>query len=131
VSLFDVSDPANPVESANWTQDGGSQQVEFDAKAFLYWPATRLAVVPVQVFDGDVVAPDGGGQFNGAVGLTVGDDAIAEAGRISHIGHGAPAYEVGVERSIVVGDTLWTLSSVGFLASDLQTLAPGAFIALR
>jgi len=132
VSLFDVSDPSAPVESANWTQQGGSQQVEFDAKAFLYWPATRLAVVPVQVFDqGDVVTPDDGAQFNGAVGLTVGDDAIVEAGRISHVGRGAPAYEVGVERSIVVGDTLWTLSSIGFLASDLRSLAPGTFVTLR
>jgi hypothetical protein len=132
VSLFDVSDPSAPVESANWTQDGGSQQVEFDAKAFLYWPATKLAVVPVQVFDqGDVVNPEGAGQFNGAVGLTVDDDAIVEAGRITHVDRGVPAYEVGVERSIVVGDTLWTLSSAGFLASDLQTLSPGTFVTLR
>jgi hypothetical protein len=131
VSLFDVSDPSAPVESANWIQENGSQQVEFDAKAFLYWPATKLAVVPVQVFDERTLSPDGSnpGGFNGAVGLTVDGASITELGRLSHVGQGVPVFESTIERSIVVGDVLWTLSPVGLLASDLQTLTPGAFVA--
>jgi len=130
VSLFDVSDPAAPVESANWTQEGGQQSVEFDAKAFLYWPATRLAVVPVQVWAKDPTSVSGL-EFSGAVGLTVGDSAIEEVGRVTHTGNaGALDYNTQVERSIVVGDTLWTLSPVGLLASNLDSLTPGNFVAL-
>ncbi|MDG2112247.1 MAG: hypothetical protein P8N02_06500, partial [Actinomycetota bacterium] len=39
-----------------------------------------------------------------------------------------PNYQATISRSVVVGDTLFTLSDSGLLASDLDTLRPGAFV---
>jgi uncharacterized secreted protein with C-terminal beta-propeller domain len=104
VSLFDVSDPASPKRLAGRTIGQGWSEAEWDHHAFLYWPATRLAVLPVQ-------APD----FAGAVGLRVGRSALADVGSVSH--ESAP-----VRRALVVGGTLYTVSEAGMKASTLAGL---------
>jgi hypothetical protein len=49
ISLFDVSDLAAPVRLATYDVQFGHSEAEFDPHAFLYWPATRLLVIPVQL----------------------------------------------------------------------------------
>ncbi len=49
ISLFDVSDPAAPVRLAVYDLKFGHSEAEFDPHAFLYWPASRLLVIPVQL----------------------------------------------------------------------------------
>ena len=51
LELFDVSDPAAPklVQKTSLGQ-GSSSQVQYDHHAFLFWPATNLAVLPVQIY---------------------------------------------------------------------------------
>src|SRR4051812_39504845 len=44
VSLFDVSDPAAPARLQNKVIGGSNSTVEYDHHAFLWWPATNLAV---------------------------------------------------------------------------------------
>jgi hypothetical protein len=39
-----------------------------------------------------------------------------------------PDWQAAITRSVVVGDTLYTLSEKGLLASDLATLRPGTFV---
>jgi len=51
VSLFDVSDPAAPVRLAAYDLQFGHSEAEFDPHAFLYWPGSRLLVIPVQLPD--------------------------------------------------------------------------------
>src|SRR3954451_20938896 len=50
VSLFDVSDPSRPTRIATKQlgQNYSSSEAESDPHAFLYWPDTKLLVVPVQ-----------------------------------------------------------------------------------
>jgi len=82
VSLFDISDLANPTRVAKWTLPGGSSNTEWDARAFLWWPEEELVVIPVNTYGWNEEA----GQeesFFGAIGLRVSDGSITELGRIS------------------------------------------------
>ena len=62
LSLFDVSDPSNPRVEDSLDFDGGSSDVEFDHRAFLWWDASDLAVVPVK---------NDRSNFNGALGIRI------------------------------------------------------------
>ena len=73
VTLFDVSDLDAPRDLATWSMKGGQSGVEWDHRAFLAWK--DLAVLPFN---------DWRSENNGAVVLRVGDDTLAEVGRIDH-----------------------------------------------
>ncbi len=77
VTLFDVSDLANPTDVANWTVDNSWSDAQWDHKSFLWWPQEKLAVIPVQNWNE---------QFFGAVAFRIDLDAgtITEAGRVTH-----------------------------------------------
>ena len=108
VSVFDVSDLRRPVRLDHRALGAfSSSQVEFDPHAFLYWPATRLAVLPLT---------------EEAVGLRVGR-RIEAAGRVDH--PGAP-----ITRAVVLGGRLLTLSEAGLMSSDLDTLEQRAWLPL-
>ena len=81
VTLFDVSDPANPVDVANWTDEGASADVEWDHRAFLYWEPESLALLPLS---------DWQSGFFGAVGFDIGSGSISERGRITNTQGGEP-----------------------------------------
>jgi len=122
VSLFDVADPAAPRRIAQRTLDADWSEAETDHHAVLYWPATRLLVVPVQ---------DGGTSFSGAVGLHVAPETgITPIARVGHPGDPA-AGTASIRRALVVGDTLYSVSDAGLLASDLGTLAPRGWAPFR
>src|SRR5205823_11553983 len=101
---------------------------------------THLAVVPVNQYNP---------QFNGAVGLRADRAVLDEVGRVQHPGGNPPEpppqpepagpagpaspsgkptssypqrYSPPIERSVVVGGRLFTLSASGVLASDLNSL---------
>jgi uncharacterized secreted protein with C-terminal beta-propeller domain len=87
VSLFDVSDPANPRELSTWVLADGHTEAEWDHHAFLYWAPLDVAVLPVQSW---------ATEFYGAVVLDT-DGALRELGRISHEPGGeAPASDCRV-----------------------------------
>ena len=50
---------------------------------------------------------------------------MSEIGRITHRG------PTPIERSLVVGDRLLTLSRIGLGANDVSTLADGGFVTFR
>jgi uncharacterized secreted protein with C-terminal beta-propeller domain len=137
VSLFDVGDPAAPARLDNFPMPGGWSEVEHDPHAFLYWPDEQLVVIPVW-WDGGMwpeAAPNDAKQYiapaGGAVVLRIVDDSLVEVGTLSHGGSGTDfdySADPTIRRSLVIGDTMWTLSASGALASDLEDLEEQAWV---
>ncbi|MEV1168069.1 beta-propeller domain-containing protein [Nonomuraea sp. NPDC049784] len=115
ISLFDVSDPANPRRLSQLFQKDSGSTAEWDPHAFLYWPKTGLAVIPLfQQTE------------SGAMVLKIDDSGVSKLGMIKH-----SVNQAGIERAMVIGDSLWTLSYDGVQVNDAATLAQQAWISLR
>jgi beta propeller domain-containing protein len=133
VSLFDVSDLAAPTRLATFALTAAISNAEFDPHAFLYWPAAHLMVVPLQptgMAAETAVPPDGAAQApgapqSGALVLQIDDSGISETGFVTQPDTanttGCRRYSP-IERSLIIGQTLWTISAACAMASDLTTL---------
>ncbi|RZV45751.1 MAG: hypothetical protein EX269_09090 [Acidimicrobiales bacterium] len=77
LTVFDVSNLANPVDLDTWTLDNAWTDAEWSHHAFLYWAPENLAVIPIQSWQD---------RFWGAVAFRIDPDSgqITEAGRLSH-----------------------------------------------
>jgi uncharacterized secreted protein with C-terminal beta-propeller domain len=107
VSVFDVRDLRRPARLHTEHLGAGWSEAEHDHHAFLYWPRTGLMVIP----------------FNHeAVGLTVGRRGIDRVGRVSH------ERQLPIRRSLVVRDSVLTVSEAGVRASSLATFADRGFV---
>ena len=145
VSTFDISSLSSPTRIDAVRIDSSSSLVEWEHRAFLWWPSSRAVVIPMDIY-GD--GSGGGGvaidcppdalceapvtqQFTGAVAFTIGDDGtVGEAGRITHQPHvDTNAWWPAIQRSVVVGDALYTVSDAGVLKSDLASLDDQGFAA--
>ena len=111
-SLFDISDPASPRRIDTQTYGGGAAAAEFDPKAFLYWQPRNLIIAPTNVH-GDY---RGQGAFSGLVLLRADADGLKEHGRLAS----TEAYGT-VNRSLVIGDTVYMLSEKALQANSLDT----------
>jgi uncharacterized secreted protein with C-terminal beta-propeller domain len=117
-SLFDVSDLSAPRLVSRLDLGSGAGGAEFDPHAFLYWAPAKLAVLPVSLY--------GEHPFDGALAIRVGDP-LAPAGRITH---DTDASEITpIQRSLVVGGDLFTVSYRGLQENRLDTLANVGFTA--
>lgn len=126
ISLFDVNDPANPRILSRFHQPKSGSESEWDPHAFLYWPKSGLAVLPLTSYDDDWA--DG----SSALVLNVSGSGITKVGVIKHPrstqkGEFAPA-DPGIRRSVVIGDSVWTVSDLGLKVNDATTLADQAWI---
>jgi Beta propeller domain len=116
LSLFDVSNPADPREVAVWTQPNGTSPVEWDHRAFQMFGST--AIVPVQTWDGE---------FNGAVLFDIGA-GITEIGRVTQVPlEATPSSDC---RTITSDDLTEDASELYWMARDgyahVQLCEPGA-----
>jgi hypothetical protein len=124
LSLFDVSDPAKPARLQNaQLASGAYSTAEYDHHAFLYWPKTKLALVPVSIYSQD-------SPFVGAIGFDV-DPAtgINELGRVQHPKPDGWYYSPDIDRSVVVGSRVLTVSVAGTASNDLNSLGAAGFVA--
>lgn len=141
VSLFDVNDPAAPKRIAFERLVDTYTNVEYDHHAFTWWEPERLALFPVElqnVIVGEPIAPDGreiapapdkAVPTSYLYSFRVDDGGLTKVARLSHAEH-AQRYAGQITRSIVVGDTIYSLSTAGLAASDLRTLTERAWLAL-
>jgi len=130
-SLFDVSNPDQPLGLQQLDLGNGWTESEFNHHAFLYWPATRQALVPVESWIQDPAT--GAYAYDAAaVGIKVGTSELLENGRIRHeipVDDALqPLRQEAVRRTLVVGDTLYSLSDSGLKASSLDTLEARAWL---
>jgi hypothetical protein len=146
VSLFSIADADKPTRLARYYLSGAHSEAEFDPHAFLYWPASGLLVVPLQV-QGAVDRPGGGGGSGGSGGVAVAPpavkmvptvgalvlrvtgDSITELGFIRHPSpYENQGYPGVIRRSLVIDQTLWTVSDGGLMATDSRSLNRLAWI---
>ncbi|MEU8247017.1 beta-propeller domain-containing protein [Nonomuraea sp. NPDC048916] len=122
VSLFDVSDPAGPRRLSQLFQKDSGSAAEWDPHAFLYWPKTGLSVIPLSSHT------DG---REGAMVLQIDDSSVTRRGLIEHPRQRADGYQPGIQRSMVIGDSIWTVSHGGVQVNDTTSLARQAWIPLH
>jgi hypothetical protein len=134
MSLFDVSNLDAPSRLAQVTfGENTDSNAEYDHHAFLYWAPEGLVVVPLRQYTFDPATGTESG-FAGAVLVRLAGDGLSEIGRISHPTPSAgdprapeSIHYGGIERSLVVGDQLYTVSPLGVAATDLDSLQQTAF----
>ena len=124
-SLFDVRDVTSPQQTEVLTWKDGWSPVEWDHRAFTFWPATGQAFLPMTRWSesaGDAVEePD---TFGGVVALSVGASTLTEDERVP-TGPPTNAWGDAPLRTIVIGDELWTLDQQGLARFDLDSLEGG------
>jgi hypothetical protein len=120
VSLFDVSNLDKPARLSQYHVADSSSEAEYDPHAFLYWAKDRLLVVPLMSYDKN----KGTSQMNALV-LRVGESGFTELSRLTH--RGAPDTGM-IRRSLVVGDTLWTVSDAGLMATGTSAMDTRAWL---
>ena len=140
LSLFDVSDLADPQRIHQVTLEDAYTEAEWDHHAFLHWPATGLTVIPYQSWSWDekteIETID-----NGALAYTLDRaDGFTDLGRVTHLPDAdadsrSPRYwdvswRAAIQRSVVIGDALYTISDLGVLASDLTMLGEQGWLTL-
>jgi Beta propeller domain len=118
-SLFDVSNMAAPREVTNLQFANGTTSVENEPHAFLFWAPKKLVVMPLQTYQP---------MFSGAVGVHVEPNGLSEVGRITHKVDARPEL-APVERSLVIGDKLYSLSYLGLSTSSVDTLGALSYTA--
>jgi len=127
VSTFDVSDIANPVRVDNYTLgEGTNSTVEYDHHAFLYWDG--LAMIPVQQYWWDEKSES---VFMGVVGLSVADNGeLTEVATVVHPGGDKNDWDwrAQILRSIVIDDSVYTVSAKGVMKSALDDLETEAWL---
>ena len=117
ISLFDVSDAADPREIDVWTLDGAYTDVGTDHRSFLWWARDQLLVLPVTARYG---AEEPGGAY---VFKVTRPGGLERFGRVDHSRDGRQ--DEPVRRSLVIGQDLWTMSASLLQRNDIGTLEQG------
>jgi hypothetical protein len=129
LSLFDVSDPADP-QRISTLPIGGYSEVEWDHKAFLFWAPDGTIVLPVSPGwsdcgpDEECLAKDIVGAGGGAVVAELDGRELVARGTISHSNPSRSGCWNPLQRSIAIGDELATVGLDQLTFSDRQSLEP-------
>jgi inhibitor of cysteine peptidase len=143
ISLFDVSDVSNPqeIDKLEIGDRGSDSPVLWDHKAFLFDRARNLLVMPILVAEVDQSEyPEGVPSWaygepvwQGAYVFDISiDEGLQIRGRITHIDDLSQIEEgyyyyyspFAVERSLYIGDVLYTISQAKIKMNSLETLDP-------
>ncbi len=125
VSLYDVSDLTNPTVLDRFHVPHAVSDAEHDPHAVLWWSEQQLLVVPIMTW--------GAGEGRdlpemGALALRIQGNTLTELALVSHPALGPDQPSATINRALVVGDTLWTVSSAGLQANALSTFHQVAWI---
>jgi hypothetical protein len=122
VEVFNVSDPAKPsLVSQQQLSDGASSAAEYDPHALLWWPQSNLLVLPVDDYWGS-------GPSSAADVWTVSTSGtLDQVGTLAQPGSGESGYPE-IERAVIVGNDIYTLSEQGLMVSDMSSLSQLAWL---
>jgi hypothetical protein len=127
VSVFDVSDPENPIRMSRLTFEDAYSEAEWDHHAFLWWPADEIVILPIQRWSWDE-RNETEKHYAGAVVVKATSQRVEKLGEIEHPSQSDPECEEcwtwtePIMRSVIIGDSLFTISQTGVMVSDLDTL---------
>lgn len=134
LSLFDVSDPTAPKETATFVMGnrGSSSEVLNNHKAFMYYPQKNLVGFPASIYtvNGASISNMWGGNrelaFDGYIVLEIKSSGFEIVGTIPSEGNSSQSgfmhYEAGskIDRGLYVNDTLYTVSNAGLMSFSLD-----------
>jgi uncharacterized secreted protein with C-terminal beta-propeller domain len=142
ISLFDVSDVAHPVEVSKYViGDRGTDSLALqDHKAFLFDKNKNLLVIPITLVEVDrskypngvPSEVQGDYTFQGAYVFNIDPSGITLRGRVTNMENDTDLKKAGyyyygdgssIERSLYIGNVLYTISKNMVKASDLITLS--------
>jgi len=131
VSLFDVSDVANPKELDTYVMgEAGSDSIALnDHKAFLFSKDKNLMAMPVSIRETIDGRSYGKLVFSGAAVFTITEEKIEFKGKIDHSDGGRPSsrdywrgynyYDNSVKRCLYIDDVIYTFSNNYLVMNDL------------
>lgn len=131
VSLFDVTDPANPalLDKEIIGGRGTTSEANYNPKAFNYYAAQNALAFPIDYYEGDTTGAEiGRHNFTGLLvyRVTVAD-GISSLGRISTDSGldqtGCFLGYYGYTRGVFVDTTVYSVSQVGVKAADLSDVS--------
>lgn len=114
LSLFDVTDPANP-QLISSLPIGGSSEAEWDHKAFLYWAEDGTIVIPVSPWWGgcgpaiDCLSKEVVSSAGGAVVAQLQDRTLVGRGTIQHEAQTDTGCWNPLQRSMVIDSEIVTI----------------------
>lgn len=122
LSLFDVSDPTRPTETAQLLigNTGSTTAALANHKAVLYYPEKQLVGLPAEIYQGN-----GGAQqvFSGYLLVEIKAATLEIKAKIENSSDAAQLMRTdagyAIERGAYIGDTLYTLSAQDIRAFDL------------
>jgi uncharacterized secreted protein with C-terminal beta-propeller domain len=122
VEVFNVSDPATPsLVSQQQLGNGASSAAEYDPHALLWWPQSNLLVLPVDNYSGSEPS-------SAADVWTVGSSGtLDQVGTLAQPGSSASGYPE-IERAVIVGHDIYTLSEQGVMMNDMSSLSQVAWL---
>ncbi len=115
LSLFDVSDFANPTLAHDHLFGQGWSEALYDHHAFTFWGPESLLVVPIEAWETETPR-NGLNLFHVSAA-----DGFSEVGFVDHADLLPDAWAT-MRRSVVIGDALYSLSTVGIKATGMADL---------
>ena len=123
LEVFNVAQPARPaLVSRQQLANGASSAAEFDPHALLWWPASGLLVLPVDNYASSVTGSSADVWSIGPSG------ALHQVGALTQPGSAEAGYPE-IERAVVVGADIYTLSEQGVMVSNMSSLSQAAWLA--
>ena len=129
VSLYDVSDPTNPLEESKYMIPGHSySEAQYDHKAILFDLQMNLLVIPVNSWDyygsGN---PSGAYVFEVSLTEGIGLKGVVQHDLVNQNDSGF-WYSSDIRRSLYIGDYLYTIGTTSAKASSLADLSAAGFV---
>ena len=125
LEVFNVAQPGQPVlASSQQLGPGANSLAEYDPHALLWWPQANLLVLPVDNYSGSTATSAADVWSVGTSG------ALNQLGTLSQPSSSQNGYPE-IERAVIVGNDIYTLSEQGVMVSDMGSLSEVAWLAYQ